>query len=211
VQVAGSPGQSQPIDLRSGGSRFVSLGFLSDTRLLRNPRSAPFVRYGLQMAFNNYMLDGNRQWVNEGGVTKIAAAPDGRSLQKSKLATSVVQIPVLLGLRFHTKAGDEAVSVAAGGFAGYRLGSRSKIKYDQDGDTKKEKNRGSYNLEDWQYGVLGSVSVFGVELFGSYNLNELFRRDRGPQANVVAFGVTLLGNEHNLRSRKYRNSAMAMR
>ena len=214
AEVAGtSPATTAPIDLRPWGSRYVSLGFMSDTRLFKHPRSAPFVRYGIQAAFNNYMLEGNRQWVDDtDNVTRIAAAPDGRSYQKSKLATSAVQVPVLLGFRFHNQKGDESVSFAAGGFAGYRINARTKVKYVEDGDTKKVKDRDDYNLENFQYGLLGSVSVFGHELFASYNLNELFRKDRGPQANVLAFGVTLIGNEHNLKSKKYRTSGgMAMR
>ena len=210
VQVAGDPdGATAPISLRNWGSRYIHLGYMADTRLLRAPTSAPFLRYGVQFAFNNYMLEGNRQWVDVNDVTMIAAAPDGRSLQKSKLATSTVQLPVLLGFRLHNQKGKEALSVAAGGFAGYRINSRTKTKFDQSGDSKKVKDRGAYNLEDFQYGLMGSISVFGHELFATYNLNEVFRSKQGPQGNVLAFGVTLMGNEHNMRSDKYRGAKRA--
>ncbi|MBC7446452.1 MAG: outer membrane beta-barrel protein [Hymenobacteraceae bacterium] len=204
--VVGDPTASVPVTLRNWGSRYVHLGYMADTRILKAPRSAPFVRYGVQVAFNNYMLEGNKQWANEGDVTKIGIAPDGRNLQKTKLATSTIQIPVLLGFRLHTQKGKEALTVAAGGFAGYRINSRTKLKFEQDGNTKKIKDRGAYNLEDFQYGLIGSISVFGQELFATYNLNELFRKDRGPQGNVLAFGFTLIGNEHNLKSDKYRTA-----
>jgi hypothetical protein len=206
AQMAGNLAVMTPVSLRNWGSRYVHLGFMSDTRILKDPRSAPFIRYGVQFAFNNYMLEGDRQWVNEDRVTKIATAADGRDLQKSKLATSTIQIPVQLGFRLHNQRGRETVSFTAGGFAGYRLNSKTKIKFDKEGDTKKIKDRGSYNLEDFQYGLISSISIFGHELFATYNLNELFRKDRGPKGNVLAFGVTLIGSDHSLRSKKYRGS-----
>jgi Outer membrane protein beta-barrel domain len=199
----GSGDATVPVTLKTWGSRFVSLGYLADTRILKPVKSAPFVRYGFQFAFNNYMIDKNLQWVDDHDVTKLAAAPDGVQLQKSKLATSTLQLPVLLGFRLHNGKGKESISIAAGGFAGYRINSRTKLKYDQDGDTKKPKDHGSYNLQDFQYGLTGSVSVYGHEFFAMYNLNELFRDNRGPQGNVIAFGITLLGNESNFRSEKY--------
>ena len=192
-----------PVALDNWGSRYAQLGILTDTRILKPVRSAPFVRYGVQFAFNNYMLDGNRQWLNDEGTTKLVNAADGRQLQKSKLATAAVQVPVQLGVRFHNQKGKETLSVTAGGFTGYRLSARTKIKFDQDGDAKKFKERGGFNLEDFQYGLLGSISIFGHELFATYNLNELFRKDRGPQANVVAFGWNVLAHPVNFRSHKY--------
>lgn len=207
AQLAGAPSPTAvPVALDNWGSRFVQLGILADTRLLKAARSAPFVRYGVQFAFNNYMLDGNRQWINEEGTTKLVNATDGRQLDKSKLATSAVQVPVQLGLNFHDKQGRESFSVAAGGFVGYRLNARTKLKYQQDGDTKKIKERGAYNLEDLQYGLLGTVSIFGYELFATYNLNELFREARGPQANVIAFGLNIFNHDRDFKSQKYGHS-----
>ncbi len=196
-------GTELPVTLRTWGSRYVSLGYLADTRLLKPVKSAPFVRYGFQFAFNNYMLDKNRQWIDQEDVTRIGNSVNEVQLEKSKLATTTIQLPVLLGFRLHNSKGKETISVAAGGFAGYRINAHTKLKYRQNGDTKKPKNYGSYNLEDFQYGLTGSVSIFGHELFATYNLNEVFRDNRGPQGNVVAFGVTLLGNENNFRSEKY--------
>ncbi len=207
AQLAGAATPTTvPAALDNWGSRYAQIGILADTRLLRSPRSAPFVRYGVQFAFNNYMLDGNRQWLNDAGTTRLMDAPDDRQLQKSKLTTTAVQVPVQLGMRFHNRKGRETLSVTAGGFAGYRLSAHSKVKFDQEGDTKKLKNRGSFNLEDFQYGLLGSISIFGHEFFATYNLNEVFKKDRGPQANVVAFGWNVSAHPVNFKSRKYGNT-----
>ncbi len=216
AQLAGAATPTQvPISLDNWGSRYAHLGYLADTRLRKDVKSAAFVRYGVDFAFHNYMIDGNRQWVNAEGVTKLQTAPDGRQLDKSKLATTAVQVPLQLGLRFRNDQGLETVAVAAGGFAGYRLSARTKEKYQLDGDTKKVKERGSFNLQDFQYGLTGSISIFGHELFATYNLNEVFRKDRGPQANVIAFGWNVVNHRSNIKSKKYgrvrHDSAMAMR
>lgn len=205
AEVAGQPGQTLPIDLRPWGSRFVQLGWVWDTRIGKAVTSAPFIRYGFNFAFNNYMLDKNRMWVDDNDVTRLANAPEGRELQKSKLATTVLNLPVLLGIKLRNSHGNQVFRLAAGGFVGYRLNSRTKLKYRENGSTHKPKDHGSYNLEDMQYGATGAVSIYGHELFVNYNLNELFKKDRGPQGNVLAVGYTLCGIDGSFRSQKYRN------
>jgi hypothetical protein len=95
-------------------------------------------------------------------------------------------------LRFKRENGKEGFIIGAGGFAGYRLGGHAKLKYDEEGKTQKDKIHSSYNLSDFQYGVEGLIGYGNVNLFVKYNMNDLFKDNRGPQANVISFGLRLL-------------------
>jgi Outer membrane protein beta-barrel domain len=185
-------GVEQPYDLRAWGSRYVALNWKFWARTGKH--SPLYFHLGPEVAFNNYMLDGNKYFAANAAAnrTDIVQEPaDQRNLEKSKLAVTTLNLPVGFTLKFRDKDHDEVFRVGAGGFVGYRIGAHTKLKYEQDGRTHKDKDRGSYNLEDFQYGVSGTLGVKGFDLFVKYNLNDVFKANRGPQAQTLSFGVTL--------------------
>ena len=182
------------LELRPEGSRYVNIGMAYSQRL-GGKRSPFYLSLGPEFAFNNYMLQGNNRWKNENGRTEVEGktSSEQRELQKSKLTTTTINVPLMLTMKLRNAKGRTAFQLGAGGFAGYLLGQHSKIKYYQDGDSHKEKDRGSFNLNEFQYGVQGTVGLGGLMLFAKYNLNELFKDNRGPQTQVLSFGLTLSG------------------
>ncbi|UOQ77303.1 PorT family protein [Hymenobacter sp. 5516J-16] len=188
-----TPVGGQDFDLRPIGSRYLSLNWHYDIRV--GKKGSPLhLLTGPELAFNNYMLDKNLQFIESGNRTVVAldATNPDRELQKSKLAVSTINLPLVAVLDFKNKKGRDAFRIGAGGFVGYRLGSHTKIKYEDNGNTKKDKDRGSYNLADFQYGLQGTIGIRGLDLFAKYNLNETFKNNRGPQAQTLSFGVSLL-------------------
>ncbi|WP_019946810.1 outer membrane beta-barrel protein [Hymenobacter aerophilus] len=181
-----------PLDLRPWGSRYISFNWIYDIRV--GAKGSPlYLHTGPELAFNNYMLDNNRRFVNQNGVTTLELPTEnGRNYEKSKLSVSTINLPLLVALSFRDAKGKDSFRIGAGGFVGYRLGSHTKLKYEEDGNTKKDKDRGSYNLNDFQYGLQGTIGIRGIDLFAKYSLNELFKENRGPQAQTISFGLTLL-------------------
>ncbi len=150
---------------------------------------------GPEFAFNNYMLNGNNKWVNQNNVTSVVGETNPtRQYDKTKLATATVNLPLMLQLKLHDAHYRPTFALAAGGFVGYRLGSWTKLKYTTDGTTYKDKDHSSYNLEDFQYGLQGTIGYGDLTLFAKYNLNPLFKAGQGPDTQVVSFGVRLFGN-----------------
>jgi hypothetical protein len=188
-------------ELRTLGSRYVNLGFDAFVRL-GGPHSPAHLVFGPEFAFNNYMLEGNTKWVSvpgAGGTSITAVVPEtnGRQYQKTKLATTTFTVPLMFQLNLTEKnaAGRSKAgfTIGAGGFVGYRLASWTKLKYFEEGSTYKDKNSGSYNLNDWQYGLQGVVGYHSLTFFAKYNLNELFREGQGPQAQTLSFGLRFGG------------------
>ncbi|MFT2007587.1 outer membrane beta-barrel protein [Pontibacter sp. 13R65] len=178
-------------DLKPLGSRYVSINWRMTSQV--GGRTSPFyVISGLGFAFNNYMFDRNyviEEDVND--ITYFRRATD-ISYAKSKLTHSSVNLPIMPMLKFKRANGKEGFKIGAGGFAGYRLGSHSKLKYSEGGSTEKDKVRSNYNLNDFQYGLTGVIGYGNLDLFVKYNMNSLFRDDRGPDVNVISFGFRLL-------------------
>ena len=188
----GLNGQPESFDLRTEGSRYVNIGLNWDPRL-GGKHSPLSLIVGPEFAFNNYMLSGNNKWVNTNGRTDVVRETNGRQYQKSKLATSSVNLPVLLRLQLRDAHYRPTFLLGAGGFVGYRIKSWTKLKYTNEGSTYKEKEDGSYNMENFLYGLQGTIGYRDLELFAKYNMNQLFKTAAGPDTQVLSFGVRLIG------------------
>jgi len=178
----------QQPQLRTLGSRYVNLG-VNYAQRLGGKRSPLYLVGGPEFAFNNYMLEGNNKWINQNGITSIILETNGRQYQKTKLATSTFTVPLMLQLRLRDEHYHRTLTLGAGGFVGYRLASWTKLKYYEEGTMYKDKEGGSFNLNDWQYGLQGVVGFKSLTFFAKYSLNELFREGQGPQAQTLSFGV----------------------
>jgi hypothetical protein len=173
-------------DLRPWGSRFVNLGWRYQVRI-GGQKSPLNVRTGVDFAFHNFMFEGNTRVQNNNGYTVFYQ--DTKSLEKTKLATTSVNLPLMFILDFKNKKHNSAFRIGAGGFGGYRIGAHTKIKYDLEGEDEKDKDHGNFNLEDFQYGAKFIIGYRDIDFFATYNLNELFKDDRGPKANALSFGI----------------------
>ena len=191
-QYRNSGGQPETLDLRTEGSRYVNIGLNWDARL-GGKRSPVSLTAGPEFAFNNYMLSGNNKWVNNNGRTDVVHETNGRQYQKSKLATSSVNLPVMLRLQLRDAHYRPTFLLGAGGFVGYRIKSWTKLKYTSEGTTYKDKEDGSYNMENFLYGLQGNIGYRDLEFFAKYNMNQLFKTGAGPDTQVLSFGVRLVG------------------
>ena len=186
-------GQLEPIDLRTEGSRYVNIGLVYFARL-GGKHSPVSLAMGPEFAFNNFMLSGNNKWVNNNGRTDVVREIDGRQFQKSKLASSSINLPLMLHLQLSDSHYKSTFTLGAGGFVGYRIKSWTKLKYTSNGTTYKDKEDGSYNMENFLYGLQGTIGYRHLELFAKYNMNNLFKAGVGPDTQILSFGVRLFGN-----------------
>lgn len=177
-------------DLKPLGSRYVSLNWHLNSQI-GGRKSSFYLMSGLEFAFNNYMFD--RNFVIEEDVNNVTYFRRETEINydKSKLTHSSVNVPLMPMLKFKRQNGKEGFKIGVGPFAGYRLGAHSKFKFEDGGKTQKEKVRSSYNLSDFQYGLTGVVGYGNLDLFVKYNMNDLFKDSRGPDANVISFGLRL--------------------
>jgi hypothetical protein len=118
------------------------------------------------------------------------------SIIKSSLVTNYLEMPI--EFRFDSKPEDIARSfnVAIGGRVGLRLNSFTKVKYKEDGEKIKVKDKQSLGLNDFRYGVYTRVGIGGFSFFGFYNLSEMFEAGKGPhgrEINSLTVGISING------------------
>jgi len=181
-------------DFKIGGSRFFEIGWAWKTRVFENSNWLR-LKYGVSFQFNGLKPTDNCYFVENGNLTELEEFEF--DLDKSKFRTDNLVFPVHFEFgpskktegadyfRFSTK---NQFKVGVGGYAGFNIGERQKLKYKVDGDKKKDKLKGDYNTNDFVYGLSSYVSLGGTALYVKYDLNPLFD-DPNLEMRNISFGL----------------------
>jgi len=129
---------------------------------------------GLGLNWNNYRFDGNNNMVmGPDGV--IQELDPGANLEKSKLATLFLNVPVLLEVQIPVEHNN--LCIAAGPIGAIKLGSHTKMVF-EDGHTVKSYRDFSLNM--LRYGMTARIGYGNFQLFGTYYMTPLFQKGKGP-------------------------------
>ncbi len=90
-----------------------------------------------------------------------------------------------------TKYNRQGLRVGFGPYIGYRLGSHTKFKFEENNDVEKDKDSGSFYLNNLRYGLRLQLGYRGLDLFANYDLNTLFKENHGPELNAFSFGIII--------------------
>ncbi len=118
----------------------------------------------------------------------------GTSFKKSQFNTNYIDIP--LEFRWRSKKYDPRGSfkVTIGGKIGYLFDSKTKVKYDQNGETKKTKQKEKFELSSLRYGIYAKIGFGGFGAYYYYSFSDLFNKDKGPMGTTMypmTFGLYL--------------------
>jgi hypothetical protein len=129
---------------------------------------------GLGLNFNNYKFDGDNN-IRKGINNRIEILDPGAPLEKTKLATIFLDLPVLLELQIPVN--NNHLNFAAGPIGAVKLGSHTKMVY-QDGP--KVKSYGDFSLNMLRYGATARAGFGNFQLYGTYYQTPLFQTGKGP-------------------------------
>lgn len=187
--------EGKPYAVRPWGSWNIGLTSVIRTRFSRNF----YTDWGLGVSWNNFKFQNDRTLVtkDDAGVTFEEDYRDV-SFVKSKLGVTYLNVSAIpmftVGGHYSTrrwKSYNSGFRIGAGPYAGYRIGSSSKLVFEEDGDRHRERNRDNFYLNNFRYGVRVQIGIRSADFFLSYDLNELFATNKGPKLNAFSFGITL--------------------
>ena len=173
-----------------GGSRFFEMGWQWRTRVFKNSNWLRF-NYGFSFQFNGLKPDDNQIFVQNGDQTVLEEFE--YNLDKSKLRMDNLVFPVHFevgpsrmrkterSIRYSIR---DQFRLGFGGYGGFNLGTRQKLKYNRDGEDVKDKLKRDYNTSDLIYGVSGYMGIDGVLLYLKYDLNPIFKNADIKQNNI---------------------------
>lgn len=145
---------------------------------------------GLGFQFNSYDIKRDLVFITTDD-TIYGRIDSSRSIEKTRLKTSYLQLPLLLETNLG-KSAKKSFHLAAGMLFGYRIGSKIKQIYEQDGREYKIKDRGDLNLQPFRASVTARVGYGNFTIYANYSLTPLFSDGKGPEMYPFTLGVSLL-------------------
>ena len=173
-----------------GGSRFFEFGWQWRTRVFKNSNWLRF-NYGLSFQFNGLKPDNNRYFVRNGDETILEEFDV--ELNKSKLRMDNLVFPIHFEFgpsKFYESEEKIRYSlrrqfrVGIGGYGGFNIGTRQKLKYNRDGEEIKDKLKRDYHTSDLIYGLSGYLGFDKTLLYVKYDLNPIFKDAAIEQRNI---------------------------
>lgn len=177
-------------DFKVAGSRFAEIGWAWKTRVFKNSNWLR-IKYGFSFQFNGLKPTDNRYFVDTGSQTELQEFP--LDLDKSKIRFDNLVVPIHFEFGPSKKIEKETyfrystynqLKVGIGGYAGINLGTRQKLKFEQEGEDVKQKLKANYNTNNFVYGISGYIGWRGTALYAKYDLNDIFKDNPVSQRNV---------------------------
>lgn len=177
-------------DFKLVGSRFFEIGWSWKTRVFKNSNWLR-LKYGFSFLFNGLKPTDNRYFVEEGDQTVLKEFD--LDLKKSKFRTDNLVFPVYfefgpserqesdVSIRFSTA---HKLKIGLGGYAGFNIGERQKLKFREDGEKVKQKLKNNYNTNDAVYGLAGYIGWGGATIYARYGLNPIFKNNPVDLHNI---------------------------
>lgn len=175
-------------------SDFYEWGLTWNTRLLKE-NNLLHARYGLSLQYNNLRPNHNRAFAVENGETVLTESAVDLDLSRLRFVNLVV--PVHLEFDFGRKQEgkdktyypvQDGFRIGIGGYAGINVKNKQILKYEDDyGNKVMEKTKGTYNINDFVYGLSGYVGIGDISLYAKYDLQPLFNNE--IDQNNVSFGI----------------------
>ncbi|MGB5359190.1 MAG: hypothetical protein WBN27_04530 [Eudoraea sp.] len=174
-----------------GGSRFFEMGWAWRTRVFNKSNAVRF-HYGFSFQFNGLKSKDNLYYVvNDQGETVQEEFPFNLSKSKLKLENLVFPIHFEFGpSRTRISGNDVRYSlrhqfrIGLGGYGGFNMGTRQKLKYNESGSNQKLKIKGGLNSNPFIYGLSAYMGVDCFLLYVKYDLNPIFKSPSVEQRNI---------------------------
>ncbi len=177
-----------------GGSRFFEIGWAWKTRVFKNS-NAVRLKYGYSFQINGLKPTGNMYFVENGDITTLEEFPV--DLKKSKLSITNLVFPLhfefgpskkIEGKTYFRYSTNNQFKIGIGGYAGFNMGTRQKLKYTEDGERIKDKIKRDFNTSNLVYGLSAYIAIDEIALYAKYDLSPIFK-DQAVKQNNISLGV----------------------
>ena len=182
------PSEKAGFNTNPFGSRTLNIYYYYDLQIGKSSFSIhPGFGFGLERyKFNNDKTLGYvSPTSSEITMVPVSEVVEGSSLKKTSLITNYIDVP--LEVRFSANPDDpgRTFKMSLGFKFGVLYESFTKIKYRDNGETKRLKDKQNYNLNPIRYGALFRIGFGNISLYANYTLSPLFENGKGPDRAVI--------------------------
>ncbi len=182
------------MDLNGSKSVSFSINFLQyNISLQRNKNNFGMV-IGAGWTFYNYRTDLAYTFEREPNTGKTIGipVPSERHVEKNKITTSFINIPLLFELQVPSSQHHHRFYISAGPYCGFKLGGHTKLVYKENNNRIKDKEDDNINLTPFQYGAMVRLGYRFINLYATYNFSTFYINNRGPELYPFTIGLSLV-------------------
>lgn len=175
-----------PEDMSTGfwGSKSFNVHYLYSVRF---GQSAFSFNPGFGLGTDKFSFEENVTLMrNQDGSISIEPLVEFDEIKRTKLATTYFEVPLELRYHFNKDNFKKSIKLSVGGKVGILMSSHTKINYSQYGEDQKLKTKDNFNLSRFRYGLQGSLGIAGISAYFYYALNDMFEKDKGPEATQTS-------------------------
>lgn len=145
---------------------------------------------GMGLTIHNYRLDSQNilKRDNNGHTTYEVAT---RPVSKNKITATYLNIPLLLEIQFPASH-KKRLYISGGFYGGFKLGSHTKVMYNDHLENSKVKSRGNLNINPFRYGATLRAGYGIVQIFATADLSPMFQCGYGPELYPWSIGLSLI-------------------
>jgi hypothetical protein len=176
------------LDLRMEKSINVKLNFFEQNfTIVRNHLG---LVTGLGLEYNNYRFADNvaLSEMDKGVLDASKVNDQTRDYSKSKMVVDYLNLPLMLEYQTNKFSKPNSFHISAGMLVGLKIGSHTKMVYNS-GDKLKDWNITSLN--PFKYDATVRIGWGVINLYADYSLGTMYKKDKGPELNPFAVGITL--------------------
>ena len=180
-------GGNEFMELNQPKSLEVNINFWEYNIGLQKNRNNIGLVTGMGLSYNNYKFDNPYTIEKVDGIIEPVTL-DADNYEKSKLTVTYLTIPLMMEFQIPVNDHSNKLFLSGGIEGSLNIGSHTKVKW----DGKKEKERGGFNINPFQYAAVCRVGLKDISLYASYNLNPLFKDDKGPVLTPFTIGISFI-------------------
>ena len=208
------PKETEYMDLRTTKSWAVNVNFYEQNIALSKNKKWGMVT-GLGLNWNNYRFSMDTR-LNADSSELQGYIDQGISIRKSKLTALYFDIPLLFEFQTNSYMKKNSFHFATGMIMGVRLSSHTKKYYDEwnkdfevtkynpamdsyetvytatSPDYAKAKDFDDFYMNPFKWDATARIGWGFINLFATYSVNTLFKKDKGPELYPWTVGITLV-------------------
>ena len=150
-----------------------------------------YISPGFGLDYKGYFFENNVRIGTENDTT-LFSLDTNTTFDKYKLRATYLQVPLIVGFKLGN-LDKKPLSVQLGVIGGYRIGSRIKEKYQEDGTRIKNKVIDDFNFSPFKLTATARIGIGNFGFFANYGLTELFEDGKAPALTPFTAGITFGG------------------
>lgn len=147
---------------------------------------------GVGVGSSNIYMD-NQEIRFRDTVDQVVFAPESEDYKKFKINTTYLEAPLELRYFANNQNRNKGFKAAIGMRAGLLVGAKTKDVLEVEGTKVVEKINTKRYLDKYRFSATARVGYGNFTLFGSYNINALFKEGEGPDIVPYSIGLCITG------------------